>query len=320
MQQKPERRGLQALEAEVARNSAYKAVQMRQQLRQAMERLLDETLPVRPCGGPRLADLRGEGHFHLVPELFLQTSGSTRFTLPHGPLALHAGEALLMPPRMLHAETADGADFSNIVVYADGTALTCHLATETTPGRPGIDHLESRQHPHAARIHDWLTDAAALCNHTDDACARLQVRALLATACAGVLRVLDDAAPRTQPEPPLVARVRVWVNNQLGDHALNVTALAAQAGCTPEYLSHVFSQTTGGHLIAHINRQRMDRAAHLLAETDLAGKEVAWACGFTTPSYFIQTFRQQFGATPQQWRAKRRGEIGGIGDTGPTLE
>ena len=318
MQQKPERRGLQALEAEVARNSADKALWMRQQLRQAMARLLDGTLPVRPCGGQRLSDLRGEGHFHLVPELFLQTGGSTRFTLPHGPLELHAGEALLMPPRMLHAEATVGTGFSNIVVYADGTALTCHLAAETTPGRPGIDHLESRQHAHAARIHDWLADAAALGSDAEDADARLQVRALLASACAGVLRVLDDAAPRTQPEPPLVARVRMWVNNQLGDHALNVTALAAQAGCTPEYLSHVFSQTTGGHLIAHINRQRMERAAHLLAETDMAGKEVAWACGFTTPSYFIQTFRQQFGATPQQWRAKRRSEISGIGDTGST--
>nr|WP_315246575.1 helix-turn-helix transcriptional regulator [uncultured Albidiferax sp.] len=317
MQQKPERRGLKSLEAENARNSAEKALWMRQQLRHSMAGLLADSQQVRPCIGQRVADLRGEGHFHLVPELFLQTGGSTCFTLPHGPLALHAGEALLMPPRMLHSEATVGSDFSNIVVYADGTALTCHLATETSPGRPGIDHLESRQHAHAARIHDWLADAAALGNEVDDAEARLQVRALLASACAGVLRVLDDAAPRTQPEPPLVARVRMWVNNQLGDHALNVTALAAQAGCTPEYLSHVFSQTTGGHLIAHINRQRMDRAAHLLAETDLAGKEVAWACGFTTPSYFIQTFRQQFGATPQQWRAKRRMELG---DTASTQE
>ncbi|WP_295958632.1 helix-turn-helix transcriptional regulator [Rhodoferax sp.] len=315
MQQKPERRGLQALEAKTARNSADKARWMRQQLRHSMAGLLADTQPVRPCGRPRVADLRGEGHFHLVPELFLQTGGSTCFTLPHGPLALHAGEALLMPPRMLHAEATVGTAFSNIVVYADGTALTCHLATETSPGRPGIDHLESRQHPHAARIHDWLADAATLGSDAEDADARLQVRALLASACAGVLRVLDDAAPRTQPEPPLVARVRMWVNNQLGDHALTVTALAAQAGCTPEYLSHVFSQTTGGHLIAHINRQRMARAAHLLAETDMAGKEVAWACGFTTPSYFIQTFRQQFGATPQQWRAKRRAELG---DTAPS--
>ncbi|WP_367848457.1 helix-turn-helix transcriptional regulator [Rhodoferax sp. WC2427] len=317
MQQKPERRGLKSLEAETARNSADKALWMRQQLRHSMAGLLADSLPVRPCGGPRVGDLRGEGHFHLVPELFLQTGGSTCFTLPHGPLALRAGEALLMPPRMLHAETTVGSDFSNIVVYADGTALTCHLATETSPGRPGIDHLESRQHPHAARIHDWLADAAALGGAVEDADARLQVRALLASACAGVLRVLDDAAPRTQPEPPLVARVRMWVNNQLGDHSLNVTALAAQAGCTPEYLSHVFSQTTGGHLIAHINRQRMDRAAHLLAETDMAGKEVAWACGFATPSYFIQTFRQQFGATPQQWRAKRQDGQTELGDTAP---
>lgn len=316
MQQKPDRRSHASGEADAARNSAEKAARMRTQLQVFMRDLWAREVHVRPPGLPQAGDLRGEGHFHLVPELFLQIHGSTCFTLQHGSLVLGPGEALVLPPRVLHAEATIPADtpFSNLVVYADGTALRCHLAAETEPGRPGIDHLETRQHTHTARIHGWLADAARLGSDADmpQALADVQVRALLACACAGVLRVLDDPAPRAQPEPPLIARVRVWVHNQLGDHGLNVTRLAAQAGCTPEYLSHLFSQTTGGHLVAHINRQRMERAAHLLAETDLVGKEVAWACGFTTPSYFIQTFRAQFGATPKQWRDKHRDERGEI--------
>jgi AraC-like DNA-binding protein len=30
--------------------------------------------------------------------------------------------------------------------------------------------------------------------------------------------------------------------------------------------------------------------------------EVAWSCGFVTPSYFIRVFRKHKGMTPLAWR------------------
>jgi AraC-like DNA-binding protein len=46
----------------------------------------------------------------------------------------------------------------------------------------------------------------------------------------------------------------------------------------------------------------MERATRLLRETTLAVKEVAWACGFAAPSYFIRSFRAHHGVTPKAWR------------------
>lgn len=252
---------------------------------------------------------RGEGHFHLAPELFLQISGWTRFRLPEGDVHLGPGEALLMPARLLHHESvgagAGGAPFCNLVIYADGQVLSCHLAHEHAPGQPGIEHLESRQHPQAARILSWLGDAAlADVEAVDTTPAALQARALVLAAVAGVQRVLDDATTaQTRPEPPLLARLRVLIQNQLGDQALSVRRLAEQSGCSADYLSHRFRQASGEHLVSHITRQRMARAAHLLTESDMAGKEIAWACGFATQSYFIRTFREHFGTTPKAWRS-----------------
>lgn len=260
---------------------------------------------------------RGEGHFHLAPELFLQVSGWTRFGLPHGDVVVGPGEALLMPARLLHHEAVgvadDGAPFRNLVVYADGRVLTCHLAHEHAAGEPGILYLEARQHPQAGRILAWLGDAAAggddagepalPAASTGDA-ADLQARALVMAVLAGVQRALDDVT--TTPslgEPPLIARLRVLIQNQLGDHELSVRRLAEQSGCTADHLSHRFRQTAGEHLVAYLNRQRMERAGHLLADTDLAVKEVAWACGFASASYFIRTFRAHHGETPVAWRA-----------------
>lgn len=276
---------------------------------------------------------RGEGHFHLGPELFLQLSGWTRFHLPHGERLVGPGEALLMPARLLHAEAVgpgtEGTPFRNLVVYADGQVLTCHLAHEHRPGAPGILYLEARQHAQAARILAWLSDAAAGGDESDpseephderdpdppdrtaplddadvDSPHALQARALVLAALAGVQRVLADRPDTRAPaEPPLIARLRVLIQNQLGDQDLSVRRLGEQSGCSADHLSHRFRATTGEHLVAYINRQRMERAAHLLADTDLAVKEVAWACGYATASYFIRTFRTHHGETPVAWRA-----------------
>jgi AraC-like DNA-binding protein len=175
-----------------------------------------------------------------------------------------------------------------------------------------MEHLELRHPARAHQIHDWLIAAsdlgstgAADSHTTANALGFRQARGLLAAATAGVLEVLDAPNPdaRAATEPPLVSRVRVFVQNQLGDHQLSVSRLAEQASCTPDYLSNVFSVATGEHLTAFINRQRIERAARLLRESTLTSKEIAWACGFATQTYFIRTFRTRMGVTPKAWKA-----------------
>jgi len=288
-----------------------RATRLRDYLAGFLDAAAQGRLPVHVPVVPVSGVARGAGHFHLAAELFLQVSGWTLFRFPQGEWRLRSGEALVLPPRLLHAEQvgSDGpeAPFCNVVIYAEGPALSCHLAHELAPGQPGILHLEASQHPQAARVHDWLGDAARLGRPAGehDTWAATQARALVSATTAGVLRALAEVDPDTRPEPSLVARARVLVQNQLGDHTLSVKRLAEQSGCTADYLSHVFSQATGEHLAGYIVRQRMERAARLLGDPALAGKEVAWACGFATQSYFIRSFRGHFGVTPQVWRAGR---------------
>ena len=250
---------------------------------------------------------RGAGHFHLVPELFLQLAGHTQFRFPQGGLALPPGQALLLPPQLLHDEQvragAAGEPFANLVLQADGSQVGCHLAHEATPGRPGIAHLELRTDAGGGAVQGWLAAAAQHGGADDGPWAGAQARALVCATLAAALRLLA-APPATGPaEPVLVARLRVLVQNQLGDPQLGVRSLAAQSGCTADHLSHVFRRCTGEHLVAFIARQRMARAARLLRDTAMAGKQVAWACGYASHSYFSAEFRRHHGCTPGAWRA-----------------
>jgi len=299
------------------------AARLRRCLGDAAQRLASGAVNIRhpgPLGGllPR-----GSGHFHLAAELFIQLSGWTVFQFQQGELRLEAGEFLLIPARQLHSEHvgvgSDGRGFENLVIYAEDSAFRCHLAREVASGVPGILYLDMGRHAQAARIQEWLSDAVLANGEeartttaspdggiTPDAgpvaWAAIQSRALVTAALTALLGVLDDRQHDTAPEPTLVSRVRVMVQNQLGEHTLTVRQLATQTGYTADYLSNLFSIATGEHLSAFINRLRVERAAHLLRESTLAGKEIAWACGFSSPSYFIRAFRAHFGQTPKAWR------------------
>lgn len=292
-----------------APNAEAAQARLQQALQQAVQSLARAEWPV-VLGPPGDLAQPGAGHFHLVPELFVQLAGVTEFHFPGQALRLLPGQALLLPPRLLHAErVADGPGgeaFANLVLQADGERLGCHLAHQVAPGQPGIEHLVALAHPQARYIHGWLADAAGLGSPPLQAGASPWVAAqacgLVCAALAGTLRALLHPPAQVVAEPPLVARLRVLVQNQLGDQGLSVRSLARQSGCTADHLSHVFARATGEHLVAYINRLRLARAAQLLQDTPMAAKQVAWACGFASQSYFSRAFSQHHGLTPTAWR------------------
>ena len=293
------------------------AERLRHHLGDTIQRLTSGVLDIQHPDRPAGMLPRGLGHFHLACELFVQISGWTLFRLPQGDLRLEAGQALLLPPRLLHDERvgagSDGRRFENLVLYAEDGALRCHLAHEASSGVPGMLHLDMCRHAQATRIQEWLSSAVLAADERTrgspdspvtplDTWGRMQSRALVVAALSGVLRAIDDRPSDALPEPVLVSRVRVMIQNQLGDSTLTVRQLAEQAGCTADYLSNLFSIATREHLSSYINRLRVERAAHLLRESSLSGKEIAWACGFSSQSYFIRAFRAHFGQTPKTWR------------------
>jgi AraC-like DNA-binding protein len=249
---------------------------------------------------------RGAGHMHLNPELFLQVQGYTEFRFPQGQVTLRAGEALVMPPKLLHDEWVgpDGAHaFSNLVIHADHQSVASHLANEVKPQRPANLYLEVCEHLDAARIEGWLADATRPPAHDAHGLWPIQQRALVLTALTAVSRLLDAPQKTVSTEPTLLAQLRVLVQNRLGEVDLTVASLAQELGCTADYLSHLYSRSTGDHLWQVIQRQRLARAARLLVDNNSAVKEIAWCCGFASASYFIRSFKLQFGATPKAYRA-----------------
>lgn len=70
-----------------------------------------------------------------------------------------------------------------------------------------------------------------------------------------------------------------------------------------------FRQTFGSSARRYILRERIDRAATLLRETELSIKEIAEALGYRDVFYFHRQFKQLLGQTPLGMRLMRKGKV-----------
>jgi AraC-like DNA-binding protein len=84
--------------------------------------------------------------------------------------------------------------------------------------------------------------------------------------------------------------------------AWSLDELAQAVSLDPAYLSRLFRRDTGLSPLAFLARQRAERAAVLLAQTDLPAARVGAAVGWTDPTYFARRFRSLVGSTPTEYR------------------
>jgi AraC-like DNA-binding protein len=99
-----------------------------------------------------------------------------------------------------------------------------------------------------------------------------------------------------------VNRVVDYIRSHLGE-ALTLGELARIAAFSPFHFHRVFSALTGETLFAYIQRQRIEKAAGVLAAgVDPTILEVALDHGFSSAATFARAFRARFGMSASEWR------------------
>jgi AraC-like DNA-binding protein len=75
-------------------------------------------------------------------------------------------------------------------------------------------------------------------------------------------------------------------------------ALGRQVGCSPFYLSRIFSQQMGRTISQFLRQLRMEKAAELLRAGRLNVTQVAMEVGYSSSSHFSVAFHETFGCCP----------------------
>ena len=99
------------------------------------------------------------------------------------------------------------------------------------------------------------------------------------------------------------ARIKRYIDSNYQDN-ITLDSLAAIAHMNKYYFAHMFTNSYGLSPIRYLNERRLQISRELLETTDYSIAEVAQLSGFTSQSYFAQSFRKSCHITAGEYRRK----------------
>jgi AraC-like DNA-binding protein len=203
---------------------------------------------------------------------------------------LRPGDVIVMRPRDQHA-ISGRVRFYNVAFPATGW--------RTFAGLLGADWDTGAQPP-CCRVED----ARAL-----DACATALRRFHESPTPLDLVRFWTEIVPlfagpveSTALGPPdwlLAACAAMHREEHL---SVGVPRLVALANVSPAHLSRSMRRHYGTTPTAFVADLRLRHAATLLGTTTRPVTDIAYACGFASPSYFTRSFRLAHGTSPREFR------------------
>jgi len=85
---------------------------------------------------------------------------------------------------------------------------------------------------------------------------------------------------------------------------VSISSISKRVNLSPTRLRQLFHNDIGKSPMQHLGDLRMRHAEHLLRNTFLSIKEIAFACGVKHVSSFAHAFKRRHGMTPCEFRAR----------------
>ncbi len=113
----------------------------------------------------------------------------------------------------------------------------------------------------------------------------------------------SEASDNTYDNEPVavshfIASFKEVIEARLEDSNVSVEDLAADMNLSRVQLYRKVKAVTGSSPVELLRTARLNRAYQLLLTTDKSVSEVAYAVGFTAPSYFTKCFKEEYGMVP----------------------
>lgn len=235
-------------------------------------------------------------HAHGYTELFYIVDGDGQFQVDDNRFPVHAHQLIVVNPNIIHTEVSyESHALEYIVVGIEGLELSI----------PGSD--ENRY-----CIYSFPSKNGVL------TCMQLILREMqdheleYQTVCQAymdiiIVKLMRDAsvsltqAPSQLPGNRQCASVRHYIDLHYKEK-LSLDQLAEEACINKYYLVHAFKEEYGVSPINYLIDCRIREGKRLLTETDLSLSQIAAVLGFSSASYFSQSFRKAEGVSPVEYR------------------
>jgi AraC-like DNA-binding protein len=107
-------------------------------------------------------------------------------------------------------------------------------------------------------------------------------------------------------EKDFLSRLTEIIQENISDEMFGVSELAAEIGMSRSNLLRKIKKLSNVSASQFIRQVRLQKAMEMLRQTTLAVSEISYKVGFSSTSYFIKCFRDEYGYPPGE--AGRRSE------------
>ncbi len=107
--------------------------------------------------------------------------------------------------------------------------------------------------------------------------------------------------PAWESLSPIVQKALNYIHTEYAN-GVSIKEFCAGHAVTTAYLGYLFKKETGIFFNTYVNNYRLEKAADRLTQTLDKINTIAEKTGFSSPSYFITSFKKYMGVSPQKYR------------------
>ena len=263
---------------------------------------IEEALPRQQMILRNAASAKYGGDWHSIPhahsytELFYIIGGDGQFQINGQLFPVRAHQLVVVNPSVPHTEVSyEAHPLEYIVLGIEGVELTI----------PGSD--EARYCLYSfPESNEVLTCMQSVLREMQDRRPEYQTLCLayMDIIMVQLMRSASVTVTQSQPRFPAnrqCAAVRHYIEQHYKE-SITLDLLAEKFSINKYYMAHAFKREYGVSPINYLISCRIREGKRLLSETDLSLSQIAAVLGFSSSSYFSQSFRSAEGMSPTEYR------------------
>lgn len=256
-------------------------------------------------------------HWHDAVQFCLVIEGAICVNLPQREYVLRRGEGCFIHTNVLHMiRPLDAPHSTYICINAELPMLTGFRGSivESKYLAPTIRSVQFTgcmlrpEVPHEGRI---LQSIAAVARAEEERCYGYEaaIMAEMAQICHGLILCFREQEKASPPAHAMEDERLKTMLSYIGEHygeKISLEQIAAAAHLCPGECCRFFKRSTGKTFVTYLTEYRIERSIQRLRETMLSVSDIAYECGFSSTSHYIDRFKKRTGLTPLAYRKQLR--------------
>ena len=235
-------------------------------------------------------------HSHSYTELFYIIGGNGQFLIDDERFPVREHQLVIVNPNIIHTELSyEAHPLEYIVLGIEGLEIS-------TPGT-NEERYCIYTFPSANRVLNCMQSILREMQEREPE-HQMACQAYMDILVVQLMRNTDTSmtqATGSSSTNRQCAAIRRYIDNHYKE-PLTLDLLAAEVNVNKYYLAHAYKQSYGISPINYMIARRIQEGKRLLAETDLSLSQISEVLGFSSASYFSQSFRKAEGISPVEYR------------------